>query len=318
MDYIQNLKIGEFRTGMMIEGYYILKEASQRTTTAGKPYLAGKLGDRDGMIDFVNWDYAGIINGEDTGHVVKVRGEVNDYRGSPQLSVSRIRRARNADGWRVEDLVPTAPIDREAVMAEVRALAESVEDEDYRRVALAMLEKYGEAFSVIPAAKSFHHSFVSGLLMHTANMLRTADFLAALYPETVNRSLLLTGTLLHDFAKTEEFSFSELGLVTEYSRAGKLVGHLVMGAENVRRMAEELGTPEEKTLLLCHMILSHHGEPEFGAAVIPRCAEAELLYHIDLIDSRMEIYRESLEGVVPGTFSGKIFALDKDIYRPEE
>jgi len=215
MDYIQNLKIGEFRTGMMIEGYYILKEASQRTTTAGKPYLAGKLGDRDGMIDFVNWDYAGIINGEDTGHVVKVRGEVNDYRGSPQLSVSRIRRARNADGWRVEDLVPTAPIDREAVMAEVRALAESVEDEDYRRVALAMLEKYGEAFSVIPAAKSFHHSFVSGLLMHTANMLRTADFLASLYPETVNRSLLLTGTLLHDFAKTEEFSFSELGLVTE-------------------------------------------------------------------------------------------------------
>ena len=317
MDYIQNLRISEFQTGMMVEGYYILKEASQRTTTAGKPYLAGKLGDRDGMIDFVNWDYAGIIGPEDAGHVIKIRGEVNDYRGSPQLSVSRIRRAKNADGWRVEDLVPTAPIDREAVMNEVRALAESIEDEDYRKIALTMLEQKGEAFSIIPAAKSFHHSFVSGLLMHTANMLRTADFLASLYPETVNRSLLLCGTLLHDFAKIEEFNFSELGLVTEYSRPGKLIGHLVMGAENVRRAAEALNLPEEKTLLLCHMILSHHGEPEFGAAVIPRCAEAELLYHIDLVDSRMEIYRESLEGAVPGTFSGKIFALDKDIYRPE-
>ena len=318
MDYIQNLRISEFQTGMMVEGYYILKEASQRTTTAGKPYLAGKLGDRDGMIDFVNWDYAGIIGPEDAGHVIKIRAEVNDYRGSPQLSVSRIRRAKNADGWRVEDLVPTAPIDREAVMNEVRELAGSIEDEDYRKIALTMLDQKGETFSIIPAAKSFHHSFVSGLLMHTANMLRTANFLASLYPETVNRSLLLCGTLLHDFAKIEEFNFSELGLVTEYSRPGKLIGHLVMGAENVRRTAESLGLPEEKTLLLCHMILSHHGEPEFGAAVIPRCAEAELLYHIDLIDSRMEIYRESLEGVVPGTFSGKIFALDKDIYRPEE
>lgn len=317
MDYIQDLRISEFQTGMMVEGYYILKEASQRTTTAGKPYLAGKLGDRDGMIDFVNWDYAGIIGPEDAGHIIKIRGEVNDYRGSPQLSVSRIRRAKNADGWRVEDLVPTAPIDREAVMAEVRELAGSIEDEDYRKIALAMLDQKGETFSIIPAAKSFHHSFVSGLLMHTANMLRTADFLASLYPETVNRSLLLCGTLLHDFAKIEEFNFSELGLVTEYSRSGKLIGHLVMGAENVRRTAESLNLPEEKTILLCHLILSHHGEPEFGAAVIPRCAEAELLYHIDLIDSRMEIYRESLEGVVPGTFSGKIFALDKDIYRPE-
>ena len=317
MEYIQNLRIEEFRTGMTIEGYYILKEASQRTTTAGKPYLAGKLGDRNGMIDFVNWDYAGTVGPDDAGHVVKVRGEVTDYRGSPQLSVIRIRRAKNNDGWNLADLVPTAPIDREAVMGWIRELVDSVGDEDYRRVALAMLERYGEAFSMIPAAKSFHHSFVSGLLMHTANMLRTADFLSSVYAGTVDRSLLLTGTLLHDFAKTEEFNFSELGLVTEYSRPGKLIGHLVMGAENVRRTAESLGIPEEKTMLLCHMILSHHGEPEFGAAVLPRCAEAELLYHIDLIDSRMEIYRESLEGVVPGTFSGKIFALDKDIYRHE-
>jgi 3'-5' exoribonuclease len=317
MDYIRDIRIGDFKTGMTVEGFYILKEASPRTTNAGKPYLAGKLGDRNGMIDFVNWDYAGAITAADAGHVVKIRGEVTDYRGSPQLSVTRIRKAQNSDGWKVEDLVPTAPIDRVKTMAEIRRLAESVADEDYRKVALAMLDEYGETFSVIPAAKSVHHSFVSGLLMHTADMLRAADYFASVYAGVVDRSLLLTGTLLHDFAKTREFSFSEMGLVTEYTVEGKMIGHLVMGAETVRRTAEKLGVPEEKTMLLCHMILSHHGEPEFGAAVIPRCAEAELLYHLDLIDSRMEIYRESLEGVEPGTFSGKIFALDKDIYKHE-
>jgi len=85
----------------------------------------------------------------------------------------------------------------------------------------------------------------------------------------------------------------------------------------VRRTAERLGVPEEKTMLLCHMILSHHGEPDFGAAVVPRFAEADLLYLIDLVDSRMEIYRESLDGLDAGTFSQKIFALDRDIYKHE-
>ena len=133
--------------------------------------------------------------------------------------------------------------------------------------------------------------------MHTYNMLRAADFLAGLYPEVIDRSLLLTGTLLHDFAKEREFVFSDLGIVTEYSTAGQLLGHLVMGAQEVADVARELAIAEEKSLLLQHLLLSHHGEPDFGAAVRPMCAEAELLSYIDLIDSRMEIYAETLPGV---------------------
>ncbi|MBQ2178624.1 MAG: HD domain-containing protein, partial [Oscillospiraceae bacterium] len=153
--------------------------------------------------------------------------------------------------------------------------------------------------------------------MHTANMLRTADYLAGLYADTVDRSLLLAGTLLHDFAKEQEFAFSELGLVTDYSVKGELLGHLVMGAQEVAAVAKELGVPEEKSVLLQHMILSHHGEPEFGAAVRPMCAESELLSLIDQIDSRMEIYREALSDLTPGRFSQRIFALDKKIYAHE-
>ena len=189
----------------------------------------------------------------------------------------------------------------------------SLEDGDYRAVCQEMLGTYGKQLRLIPAAKSVHHGFVGGLLMHTAYMMRAADFYAGLYP-AVDRSLLLAGTLLHDFCKCEEFVTSPLGLVAEYSLKGQLLGHLVLGAEAVSRMADKLHIPEEKSVLLQHMILSHHGEPEFGAAVRPMCIESELLSYLDLIDSRMEIYTETMEETPVGTFSGKIFALDKRIY----
>ena len=150
--------------------------------------------------------------------------------------------------------------------------------------------------------------------LDTLAMLRLADHLAGAYRGVVDRSLLLAGTLLHDVAKEEEFTRSELGLVTDYSVKGQLLGHLVMGAQAAARAAEACGMPEEKSVLLQHMILSHHGEPEFGAAVRPMCAESELLSCIDIIDSRMEIYREALAQVPVGEFSSRIFALEKKIY----
>ena len=104
------------------------------------------------------------------------------------------------------------------------------------------------------------------------------------------------------------------GMVTEYSVKGQLLGHLVMGAQEAAEICRELQIPEEKSVLLQHMLLSHHGQPEFGAAVVPMCAEAELLNYIDNIDAKMEIYRENLEKTQPGTFSPRIFALEKKIY----
>ena len=262
------------------------------------------------------WDYSGPIGAhpEDTGRVVKIRGSVSEYRGALQISVHRIRMAEAADDYDTSLLVPTAPIDTDAALADVQRLVASITDADYRSVAETMLTRHLDAFRRIPAGKSVHHSFLSGLLMHTYNMLRTADFLAGLYPEVIDRSLLLTGTLLHDFGKEREFAFSDLGIVTEYSTAGQLLGHLVMGAQEVADAARELGIPEEKSMLLQHLLLSHHGEPEFGAAVRPMCAEAELLSYIDLIDSRMEIYAETLPAVPAGSFSARIFALEKKIY----
>lgn len=306
--------IADLQPGDQIEGFYILRSAQGKVTANGKPFLSAAIADCTGAIDAKCWDYAGPIGAADEGKVIKIRGTVSEYRGALQLTIERLRMAENADRYDRSRLVPMAPIDLDESFAEVEHVVESIEDGDYRAICQEMMKRKGDMLRTIPAAKSVHHGFVGGLLMHTLNMLRLADFLSDLYAETVDRSLLLAGTLLHDFSKAEEFSFSALGLVTEYSMKGQLLGHLVMGAGEVAEVAEKLGVSEEKSVLLQHMLLSHHGQPEFGAAVLPQCAESELLYLIDSVDSKMEIYQEAMEETPVGTFSKKIFALDKRIY----
>lgn len=313
MEY--NKLIMDMTLGDDVEGFYILKAAYPKTTASGKPFLSATLSDKTGAIEIKVWDYTGPIASADEGKVVKIRGNVGEYRGTPQITVDRIRLADENDRYDVSALVPVAPIDVDATMDELKALIASIKDEDYRKVCQIFLEQHYDAWKNTPAAKSVHHGFLSGLLMHTTTMLKIADFLAGLYGDIIDRSLLLAGTFLHDFGKQQEFTLSQLGLVTDYSVKGQLLGHLVMGAQEVAKLAAVIGTPEDKAVLLQHMILSHHGEPEFGAAVKPICAESELLSQIDMIDSRMEIYRETLQDMQVGEVSNRIFALEKRVYR---
>lgn len=313
MEY--NKLIMDMTLGDDVEGFYILKAAYPKTTASGKPFLSATLSDKTGAIEIKVWDYTGPIASADEGKVVKIRGNVSEYRGTPQITVDRIRLADENDQYDVSALVPVAPIDVDATMDELKALIASIKDEDYRKVCQIFLEQHYDAWKNTPAAKSIHHGFLSGLLMHTTTMLKIADFLAGLYGDIIDRSLLLAGTFLHDFGKQQEFTLSQLGLVTDYSVKGQLLGHLVMGAQEVAKLAAVIGTPEDKAVLLQHMILSHHGEPEFGAAVKPICAESELLSQIDMIDSRMEIYRETLQDMQVGEVSNRIFALDKRVYK---
>ena len=306
--------IREMNTGDQVEGYYLLQSAYSKQSANGKPFLSLVLGDRTGTMDGKVWDYPGPIGASESGSVVWIRGTVSEFRGANQITVERIRLADSSDPYAVRDLVPTAPIDAEASWRELNHYAETISDPDYAAVCKELLQEYGEQVRTIPAAKSVHHGFLNGLLMHTLSMLKAADFLAAQYSEVIDRSLLIAGTLLHDFAKCEEFTTSPLGLVTDYSVKGQLLGHPVMGAQAAADAAAKLRIPEEKAVLLQHMILSHHGEPEYGAAVRPVCAESELLSYIDMIDSRMEIYRETLSETPVGAFSQRIFALDRRVY----
>lgn len=308
------MRLSDFRVGDNFTGFYILKNIRSMVTNSGKPYVSCAVADASMSIEAKIWDYAGPIGPADEGKVAKIQGVMQEFKGMQQIKVERIRLASEQDQYDLADLVPVAPLDRESSYLRVEHLVETLEDEDYRAVCREFLRRHGEGLKSIPAAKSVHHGFVGGLLMHTSYMLETADFLAQLYAPIIDRSLLLAGTLLHDIAKLEEFTVSNLGMVTEYSTKGQLLGHLVMGAQEVAEVSKLLNIPEEKSILLQHMLLSHHGQPEFGAAVVPMCAEAELLSYIDNIDARMEIYKENLDKIQPGTFSQRIFALEKRIY----
>lgn len=311
----QHIPLNQLRVNDEVQGFYLLKSAYAKTNKNGKPFLSAVLEDASGSMDAKLWEYDNSTVGEqDAGRIVYVTGTVTEFMGALQLRINALRLRRPEEAVDLTALTPSAPIDADAVLARVWQLVESMEDDDYRAIATMMLQRREQDFRSIPAAKSVHHGFVGGLLMHTANMLEQADFLSRLYGSTINRSLLLAGTLLHDFGKMKEFSFSELGLVTEYSTEGQLLGHLVIGAEWVAAAARKLGIPEEKSLLLRHLILSHHGEPEFGAAVVPVCMESELLHLIDKIDSRVEIYRKAFEEVPVGAFSSRIFALEHRVY----
>lgn len=304
-----NAPISVMHAGDAVEGFYLIKEPQIRTAAGGEPYLTAKLGDQTGSIEAKMWKYAGEIGSADNGKIVKVRGKVSDYKGRPQLVIEKIRLRTERDQVDILTLVPVAPIDVDRALSEVEAILGSIADSDYRNVCEAMLAAHIGTFSRIPAALRVHHAFLCGLLMHTLNMMRIADFLAGLYNSFVDRDLILAATFLHDFGKVQEFLYSEVGLVTDYSVKGQLLGHLVMGAMEVAQLSADLGIPEEKSVLLQHLILSHHGEPEYGAAVRPACAESELLAQIDMLDSKMEQIRELLDKTEDGTFSEKSFFL---------
>ena len=310
-------RIGELMENDRFSGYCVISDIQLRTAKSGRPYLSAVLSDAEDSIDAKMWDYGGPVGREDNARAVWAQGTVTEFNGALQITLSHLRLTdeRDAGKFAPEDLVPSAPIDADAALASVRELVSSIGDPDYRKAAECTLSRHQEAFRTIPAAKSVHHDFLAGLLMHTANMMRAADYLADLYAPVIDRSLLLAGTLLHDFAKEQEFSFSELGLVRDYSVSGDLLGHLYLGAREVADVCRELGIPEEKSILLQHMILSHHGEPEYGACVRPRCAESELLSLIDRMDSRMEIYAKALSSTPEGSFSPPVYAIGKSVYR---
>ena len=314
---IPHRNVSAMTPGTGVAGYYIFQSGSVRNTVSGKTFLSATLSDKTGTISAIYWDYSGTADFE--GQVIFVAGQISEFKGALQITVEQLRLVDERDEVDLEPLVPVAPVNSQELYQEIEEIVNTVKDPDYLSICREFLRRHGEQFRTIPAAKSVHHSFLRGLMMHTGYMLKIADYLSELYSQVVDRDLLITGTLLHDFSKREEFVFSSLGLVTDYSVKGQLLGHPVMVAQEAAEIAAELQADEKKTVLLQHVLLCHHGKPEYGAAVVPMCAEGELLSLIDNVDARMEIYRENLEGTSLGCFSGRIFALDGHrIYRHYE
>lgn len=300
--------ISSFDRDDIVQGHYLLTGVQIGTTKNGSTYLRAVAQDKTGKIPVVFWDYCGDLSETNNGEVVYLEGTVGAYDDKPQLCLTALELAVGGKYW-FYDLVPLAPINVEAAVVDLLKLVFSIVDTDYRKLCMTMLCRHRQAFLYIPAAKSVHHAFLHGLLMHTLNVAKTVDFCANGYGDFLVRDLLITGAILHDIGKIQEFEVSSCGMVKNYTVKGSISNHLIMGAEEVKEVAKSLEIRDSAIELLCHMILSHHGKFEYGAAVLPCLAEAELLHMADDMDAKLESCRAVLESTNIGAFTEKIFAL---------
>ena len=299
------------------EGYLIVRSAEQRASANGKNYLDMTLADKSGSINAKMWD--GTVQPPLAGSIVKVRATGNEFNGRMQLRVEKIRAAESRDQVDMSALIPCAPRDPNEMLGEVVRAADHIADPDLRRITCELLDRAGDKLLTFPAAKQMHHAERSGLLHHTTTMLRAANAIMSVYPQ-LNASLLIAGVIVHDLAKIDEMDADTLGLVSDYSVDGKLIGHIVRGVVNIQLAAEKTKANPGKALLLQHMVLSHHGIPEYGSPLAPKVPEAEVLNTIDTLDARLYEMDEALSRAIPGGFSEKVWGLDnRQLYRiPED
>lgn len=300
----------ETLVGGMVEGFCIIKSIEVKTTAKGMKYLDIMLGDSDGEINAKYWNCSELEQEIfKSGDVVKIRGSIAPYNGVDQLKIDRIRNTTPEDNVDPGDFVPSAEYKSEDMYNELIAIANDFSDDDLKRIVLTVFQRYKQEILYSPAAFKLHHAMRGGLLYHVLSIVRLTQGVCKVYP-FVDRDLLIAGAMLHDIAKITEFSLNKSGLVEEYSAKGNLLGHIPMGAMIIDNIAKELSIPDETAMLLEHMILSHHGNPEYGAAVRPMFLEAELLSELDLMDSRVYEIAHTVSALEKGKFSSRQWALD--------
>lgn len=242
----------------------------------------------------------------ETGDVIEIEYTVDNYKGKPQLNISSIKKA---DSQLASQFVPSSEHDGKSVFSMLLEKANNFSDADFKKIVTHIMLENREKLEVYPAAYRLHHAIVGGLMLHTASIVEMAEKICQIYPN-VNRELLLSGAILHDVAKTFEMETGKTGLCTGYSVGGELIGHLVKGAMYIEDTAVKLGVDYDKAVLLEHMVLSHHGVPEYGSPVRPMFLEAEILSALDSLDATIFEINNATGKVEAGKFTDRQWALD--------
>ncbi len=309
---MENKKIGEFNKGDRIENFFLVKNAECKITnnSTTNKYLDLMLIDSTGEINAKLWECNENIEALIKDNMlVKVRAVVNEYRGKLQLKVEKIRPSTVEDNINIDEFILVAPYKSEDMFETLLDYIEKIENKDIKRITENIISKLSYKLMHYPAAKSNHHAIKGGLLYHITTMLKAAEKLLDIY-NYLNKDLLYSGIILHDIAKIMEMKSSELGIVSKYSTEGQLLGHIIQGISLIETAAMEVNADKEIVMLLQHMILTHHYEPEYGSPKKPMIPEAEMLHHLDVLDARMYDMRKATKDLNPGEFSEKVYSLD--------
>ncbi len=292
------------------EGFCLVKSAAVRTDVKGTEYLDMVLADSEGECVAKLWNYSRITHGEyDANDIIKVRGSVQVWKDTEQFKIDRIRKANDGDDVDMSGIIPTAPFDPQEMYDELYNTAANFADEDLKRIVQYLLRENREQLLIFPAGVKLHHATRGGLLHHTLSVLHLAQRIAELYPN-LHKDLLFAGAILHDIGKIKELDAGALGIAGAYTNEGQLLGHINVGMAMIAAAAEITMIAPKTAMLLEHMILSHHGKPEFGSPRLPMFPEAEVLSICDLLDSKMYEMDAALDGVSKDGFSERQWALD--------
>lgn len=304
------MKLNEIDKNGTLQGYVLVKNCDRKSAKNGSTYLDLIISDGDADVVAKIWDFKGNADEQPAvGTVILVRGTLSLYNNQPQFKIDRFRAINENDDVNISDFVPSATFEGDVMFNAILELVEAFKDEELKKLTSAVLAEYKDRILDLPAAFKLHHAVRSGLLMHTLTLCRLAQAVSAIYP-SIDTDLLLTGAILHDIAKSEEFSLAPTGLVDGYTAKGTLVGHLVGGAIIVSEIGKKLGISDETLMLVEHMLISHHGNPEYGAAVRPLFLEAEVLSAIDTFDANIFEIENALKDIEVGGFTSRMWALD--------
>jgi len=286
-----------------ITSSFLVAAKQVKPKKSGEPYLALSLADRTGHLEAKMWDNVPqAMDAFEQDDIVKVRGLVNKYNGRFQLTIHKLRRLQEGE-IDYADYLPKPGKDIDQLWRQLAAFVAGLRNPHLK----ALLEQFtgdpefAGAFRACPAAKTLHHAFLGGLLEHVVSLLNLCDLASRNYPQ-IDRDLLLAGAFLHDIGKIHELAFAR-GFA--YTTRGKLLGHMVLELEMVQQKIALLpGFPAELKTLLEHLIISHHGEYEFGSPKRPMFPEALMLHYLDDLDSKMESMRAHLEREADSEWSG--------------
>ena len=310
---VRDLKASDASSGRAFASVLVLRKLSVKTAANGNPYLSVELGDRTGSFNctvFSDSPTFEAVRSAAEGAVLRLEGKAETYQGrlSPRLlRATVVPQDELTSPEVIANLVETAPEDAEALWREFGQFVESLSHAELRATVRNALDEVGEAFRTAPAATLMHHAYRHGLLEHTVHMARAARALLPLYGD-VDPDLAMAGILLHDCGKTVEY---EGPLAARRGRRGILQGHVVLGYQIVRKAALKAKLDPERTERLEHIILSHQGKLEWGAAAMAVTPEAVFVSMVDNLDAKMGMVQRALRNAPPGEeFTERILGLE--------
>jgi 3'-5' exoribonuclease len=317
-------KIQELMPGETITSFFVIRKKDLKSKRNKTPYIHLELGDCTGRISAAIWE--NVKDTYDTfkvGDIIKLKGTVITYQDSIQISIDKIRKSKSEDQVDPKDFVQQGNIDIESLLRNLKDIISSIKNPFLNNLIDLIFNDpdFLDRFKAAPGGKLWHHAYIGGLLEHTLTVAKLCDTMADLYP-MADRDILMTGALLHDIGKIDEYSF-EQGFI-DYTDEGRLIGHISIGAQRIRSFIEviekERGFPAELKKHIIHLMLSHQGKFEHGSPVLPMTLEAIILYYSDEMDSKANALIHIIErDKEPGrSWSKYVHPLDRFIYLKEE